>query len=520
MSKKIIKKIFFQLTPVLVIVFFIAAYLLSLEPAFCKEKKSITGNLKICFMVDTSESMNKEQRFLRVKSALNAFIDSLIEGDYFILVTFDERAYLKYSGVVGDPRVREAIKRVFDSNYPESEPVTGKASNIRAGIEKCFEEIEKTPPYRSAALVVFTDGQHNPVPPPVEWANLCSNIKKWENQPGYLRSLFVVDMGLPGYSKKLAEDLSVEAENYFQYGSRTNFEEVLEKIRSKIPYSFDARVLPGRLNLGEFYKPSEAVSNKLIIINNPDFIEKGGYLIPGITYYRDGEEIENPEFSLNIPRRIDEEFTSIDLKILSDAKSLKPGKYKAEISLEPGGDLNANVKMVNERSSVIDSAVVSFKVKPGIEKYMPLIWAGVIFIVLIIIGLIYAAHYVKLLPAVEGQLVYHSAENCDVSPQSKELFQREKIFIYTKGKNIVTVGSRGDVRLTGIPFLEPEHFQVEAETRTRYKVKPIDGSIELLDSRENPRGGKTLKHNYIIRILNSDDPGQWVAFRFENRYIS
>lgn len=486
------------------------------------EKKSIKGNLKIVFIIDTSDSMNKDQRFIRVKKALNAFIDSLIEGDYFIVVTFDTKGYLKYSGVVGDEKVRKAIKRVFDDNYPDNEPVRGMASQIILGINKAFNEILETPTYQSTAVVLFTDGDHNPIPTEEEWGGLCGRIVEWQNEAGFKghRKVFVIDVGDPKHSKIMTDDLKVPDEDYFPYSDGTDFGEILEKIRSKIPYSFNIKVFPTILDLGKFHNPKSIKGIRYIILNNPDFIEKGGFVTPHFTFYRNGEKIENPGFKTNIPDKIDSVFLAEPIEIKFN-KNVPPGKYKIKISYEPGGSLNANLTLENEENKPVDYVEIDFQTTSWLYHNKPYVIAGISFLILLLLLYFIMRMHVKKMPLVTGKL-HCKPEGIDVPFSEKELRQPEKIFIFNHGKSSVSVGSGrdADLKFGDIDFLEGEHFQIIAESNERYRVKSLQGKIEIVDNHDNPQYSRSiLKNHYKVKVENPENPDAYVLFEIENRFL-
>lgn len=489
-----------------------------------EDLKSIKGNLKIVFIIDTSDSMNKGERFIRVKRALNGFVDSLIDGDYLIIVTFDSKAYLKYSGIVGDEKVRRAMKRVFDDNYPDNEPVRGTASQIQLGLDKAFREILDTPPYKSTAVVFFTDGDHNPIPPTKEWESLCSRIVTWrDNNPRFkdTRKVFVVDVGDPNHSEILADDLKIPTADFFPYRNDTDFREILEKIRDRIPYDFYMRVFPSVMKLGEFQKPKNIRGDRLIIINNGDFITRDGFVTPEIKYFRNGKEIQDPGFKINLPEKINKEFLAERLQITFD-KNPRAGDYKVLVSFKPGGPLNAKLHLADEEGKVIDNLEISFYIDSWLDRYRPYLIMVILFLIILAVIMLFLEMQVKNMPMVTGKLLAR-AEGLDVSLPEADLKQSAKIFMFNHGKNVVTIGKGrdADIRYSGIDFLEDEHFQVEAETPYRYKIRALGGQVEILDDRDNPvYSGKTVKDGYKIKVFNPDKPdGEYVLFEIKNREL-
>lgn len=493
------------------------------QPAYSQEasgRESVKGNLKIVFIIDTSDSMNKGERFIRVKKAMTSFVNSLIEGDYFIVVTFDTKAYLKYSGLAGDDRVRKAILRVFDDNYPDNEPVKGMASQIMMGVDKAFNEIVETPPYQSTAIVLFTDGDHNPIPTEEEWKNLCGKIIQWKKEPGFegTRKVFAVDVGDPKHSKIMADDLEVEGEDYFPYSEETDFGKILEKIRSRLPYHFVVKFFPSKMNLGKFHEPGEIAGNPVFILNNADFIKKGGYIVPEITFYKDGNKLDNPGISANIPDRIDKEFFTDNFILKFDRKPA-PGKYSMKISFKPEGPLNTKLDLQNEEGKTIENAEIDFEVTSWAQNNKPLMIFGVIFL-LTLAGLYFGLGMTaRNMPEVRGELQCHP-QGVDMAPSAKKLRVPVKVLIYTHGKNAVTVGrgKNADIQFDNIDFLENEHFEIAADTNYNYRVKPMEGRITVLDDRDNDRGARTLKNGYKIRVENPDNPDkEYVLFEIKNR---
>ncbi len=511
------------LTLITMFIFLTFLSLMIPQPAFSQEpspKESIKGNLKIVFIIDTSDSMNKGERFIRVKKAVNAFVNSLIEGDYFIVVTFDTKAYLKYSGLSGDEKVRKAILRVFDDNYPDNEPVTGKASQIMLGVDKAFNEILETPPYQSTAVVLFTDGDHNPIPTEENWKGLCSKIIQWKKEPGFegTRKVFAVDVGDPKHSKIMAEDLEVENEDYFPYSEDTDFGKILEKIRSRLPYHFAVKFFPSKMNMGKFHEPGEITGSPIFILNNADFIKKGGYIVPEITYYKNGQKLENSGISTNIPDKIDKEFFTENL-VFKFNKKLTPGMYSMKIAFKPEGPLNAKLDLQNEEGKKIDNTEVNFETTSWIYNNRPFVILGIIFILTLISLFLILGMMVRNMPEVRGELQCHP-EGLDIAPSVKMLKKPTKIMIFTHGKNAVTVGKgrSADVQFDNIDFLGEEHFEIAAESNSSYKVKPLGGRISVLDNRDNERGARTLKNGYKIRVENPDNPEkEYVLFEIKNR---
>jgi len=494
----------------------------SITPTFAQEKsgkESIKGNLKIVFVIDTSDSMNKGERFIRVRKALGKFVDSLIEGDYLIITTFDTRSYLKYSGIVGEEKVRRAMMRVFDDNYP-NQRVEGQASQVILGIERAFNEILETPQYQSTAIVLFTDGDHNPIPTPEDWNRLCGGIIKWRKEPGFedSRKVFAVDVGDPKHSKKMADDLKVPDDDYFPYSDSTDFGQILEKIRSRLPYRFDIKFFPSVSDMGKLDNPGEITGNPFFILNNPDFIKKGGYVIPKITYFKNGKQLENPGFKTNIPDKIDEEFFT-DTFRLKFEKGIAPGKYQVKIAFEPAGPLNAKLSLKNEEGKDIDNVAVNFETTSWLYQNKPLVIFGIIFLLTLLTLYFIMGMYVKKMPVVRGEL-HCIPEGVDITPAEKKLLQPMKFFIYNHGKAAVSVG-RGrdaDVRFENIDFLENEHFEIAADTPYRYKVKPLEGRFEIEDRHGNPQYSRNLKNGYRIKVVNPDNPDkQYVLFEIKNR---
>lgn len=504
-------------------IFLILSAISGLEPVYAQEspgKESIKGNLKIVFIIDTSDSMNKGERFIRVKKALNAFVNSLIEGDYFIVVTFDTKAYLKYSGLSGDEKVRKAILRVFDDNYPDNEPVTGKASQIMLGVEKAFNEIVETPSYQSTAIVLFTDGDHNPIPSAEDWKKLCGGIIQWKKEPGFegSRKVFAVDVGDPKNSKIMADDLEVELEDYFPYSEDTDFAKILEKIRSRIPYHFAVKFFPSKMNMGKFHEPGEITGNPIFILNNADFIKKGGYIIPEITYYKNDQKLENSGISTNIPDKIDKEFFTENL-VFKFSKKLTPGKYSMKITFKPEGPLNARLDLENEEGKTIESTRIDFETTSWIYNNRPFVILGIVFILTLIALFIILGTMVRNMPEVRGELQCHP-QGIDIAPSGKNLKRPTKVMMFTHGKSAVTVGKgrNADIQFENIDFLDNEHFEIAAETNYSYKVKPLGGRISVLDNNDNDRGSRTLKNGYKIRVENPDNPEkEYVLFEIKNR---
>ena len=506
--------------PIISFLLFLSLTTLSSYAQDNSKKESIKGNLKIVFIIDTSDSMNKGERFIRVKKAVNEFVNSLIEGDYFVVITFDTKGYLKYSGIVGDEKVRKAILRVFDSNYPDNEPVKGRASKIILGVEKAYREIKETPPYQSTAIVLFTDGDHYPKPSSEEWQSLCQKVIDWKNDPKFKdsRKVFAVDVGDPKNSKIMADDLKVESGDYFPYSEDTDFAKILEKIRSRLPYHFDIKFFPSKMNIGKFHEPGEITANPIFILNNGDFIKKGGYVVPEISVYKDGKKIENPGITTNIPQKIDKEFFTENFSLKFD-KKVPPGKYEIKIAFKPEGPLNAKLSLLDEEGKKIENTSVTFETTSWLYNNKSLVVFGLIFLLTLVALYFVLSSMVKGMPEVRGELQCHP-EGLDISPCEKKLRIPTKIMIFTHGKNTVSVGrGRGaDIRFGEIDFLESEHFEITAESTYSYKVKPLEGRILVLDKRDIESGSRTLKNGYKIKVENPDDPeNQYVLFEIKNR---
>lgn len=105
-------------------------------------------------VVDTSGTMQESGLYPRVKEALAPFLSALRPVDHLSLLTFDTAATIRFTDVVkNDP------KRALDQLPQNAE---GVATDIGAGIAAGLAELERPGAYEVGALVLITDGKHQP----------------------------------------------------------------------------------------------------------------------------------------------------------------------------------------------------------------------------------------------------------------------------------------------------------------------------------------------------------------------
>ena len=102
-------------------------------------------------IVDTSGSMKIDNRYARVKSAVHRLLNALRPDDHVSLVTFDNRAAVRFRGAIGkDPLA--ALRSL--PNSPR-----GKLTDIGAGISAGIAELEAPAAKPVGAIVLITDGK-------------------------------------------------------------------------------------------------------------------------------------------------------------------------------------------------------------------------------------------------------------------------------------------------------------------------------------------------------------------------
>lgn len=102
-------------------------------------------------VVDTSGSMKIDNRYSKVRAALDALLKALRADDRVSLVTFDTTAKVRFRGEIGDDPL--AVLRSLPAT-PE-----GKLTDIGAGLSAGIGELEKPGAKGVGAIVLITDGK-------------------------------------------------------------------------------------------------------------------------------------------------------------------------------------------------------------------------------------------------------------------------------------------------------------------------------------------------------------------------
>lgn len=105
-------------------------------------------------VVDTSGSMQESGLYPRVKDSLAPFLAALRPADHLSLLTFDTAATLRFTD-----DVKNNPGRALDRLPPTA---AGEATDIGASIEAGLTELERPGAYEVGALVLMTDGKHEP----------------------------------------------------------------------------------------------------------------------------------------------------------------------------------------------------------------------------------------------------------------------------------------------------------------------------------------------------------------------
>lgn len=105
-------------------------------------------------VVDTSASMEEDDRYDRVLEALRPFLQALSPTEYLGLLTFDEEPTLQYAGPIGQPPDR-AVDLLPDD-------ATGTSTDIGQALDRALDEFVRPDPSDAAVLVFITDGLHDP----------------------------------------------------------------------------------------------------------------------------------------------------------------------------------------------------------------------------------------------------------------------------------------------------------------------------------------------------------------------
>ncbi len=106
-------------------------------------------------MVDVSASMREQDRYLEVRRSLQPFLAGLAPDDRLTLIAFADRPKLVYSGPAG-----RSPRSVIDQLPAPAGSHTDLGAAIHAGIK----ELQRPAAASVAAVVLLTDGRHDPPP--------------------------------------------------------------------------------------------------------------------------------------------------------------------------------------------------------------------------------------------------------------------------------------------------------------------------------------------------------------------
>lgn len=104
-------------------------------------------------LIDTSGSMNDNGLYREVGKAVRGFVAALTPQDHLSLITFDVAPALRYAGPVTSPR--DVAGRL-------PARAEGARTDIGAAIEAAVDLLQRPGASRNAAVVLLTDGAHDP----------------------------------------------------------------------------------------------------------------------------------------------------------------------------------------------------------------------------------------------------------------------------------------------------------------------------------------------------------------------
>jgi hypothetical protein len=159
----------------------------------------VLGRLKVddtpaeyAVLVDTSASMQQNNRYGDVKEVLKTFLGSLRAVDRVDLFTFDVAPSPIYNGPAGG--AVEAIGRM-------PAQATGQYTDIGAAVHGALSQLQQPDAAPTKAIVLLTDGQHEP-PPGSAYANTGSPA--WRDMTAQAAALGDVR----GYAFPLTDEVS------------------------------------------------------------------------------------------------------------------------------------------------------------------------------------------------------------------------------------------------------------------------------------------------------------------------
>jgi hypothetical protein len=106
-------------------------------------------------LIDTSQSMADSGLYGQVQRALRPFLESLAPEDHVAVFTFATNPEERYNAVVGEPPTDPLV------NLP---PADGADTDIGRAIERGLDHLERPDALDVGALVLVTDGMHDPGP--------------------------------------------------------------------------------------------------------------------------------------------------------------------------------------------------------------------------------------------------------------------------------------------------------------------------------------------------------------------
>jgi uncharacterized protein YegL len=198
-------------------------------------------------LVDTSGSMQQENRYARTKQALGSLLTALDPRDHLSLITFDTSPTIRYTQDVGSAP-EQAV-----AELPEQP--RGQFTDIGAAVSAGLRELERPDAAAVGTMLLLTDGQHEPPggsPYPgttgPSWnamTNRAQALRRQHHVSAYaigLGSAGQTDARLLGQVVPAAEVLALPPDQISGYLQRIKVLTSLEKAKSLLASDQDATV--------------------------------------------------------------------------------------------------------------------------------------------------------------------------------------------------------------------------------------------------------------------------------------
>ncbi len=109
--------------------------------------------LSLCFVLDISGSMSRDNKLIDTKKALNNAVSELKTGDEFTLVIFNDDAKIYIPPEIIDQNTRDSIKNQISRLEP------GGGTDIESGLILGYSQVTKFTGESYKRLILLTDGK-------------------------------------------------------------------------------------------------------------------------------------------------------------------------------------------------------------------------------------------------------------------------------------------------------------------------------------------------------------------------